>query len=166
MRAIYLIGFMGAGKTTVSQELARRLNVAVYDTDEEIVKRTGMSINEIFAAEGEEKFRHYEAEILRSLPSANAVIATGGGIVGTTGNRLFLKGKRNVVYLHAELESILARLKEDDSRPLLKQDKMKTAKALYESRLPLYRETAEFEIDTSVKTVQQIVDDIIQRMKK
>ncbi|MBT2677527.1 shikimate kinase [Bacillus sp. ISL-35] len=166
MRAIYLIGFMGAGKTTVSQELSRRMNVAVYDTDEEIVKRTGMSINEIFSNEGEEKFRLLETEVLRSMPSNEAVIATGGGIIGSEENRLYLKDKVNVVYLHAELENILERLKDDNSRPLLRKDKMKTAEALYLSRLQLYREAARLEINTSDKTVQQIVDDIIQRIKK
>lgn len=166
MRAIYLIGFMGSGKTTVSQELARRLNVAVYDSDEEIVKRTGKSINEIFAADGEEKFRLLESEVLRSMPSNDAVIATGGGIIGSQENRQYLKEKVNVVYLHADLENILERLKDDNSRPLLRKDKMKTAEALYLSRLPLYREAAGIEIDTSEKTIQQIVDGITQRMKK
>ncbi len=165
MEAIYLIGFMGSGKTTVSRELARRLNVPVFDTDEEIIKMTGKSINEIFAADGEAKFRLLESDVLRSIPSNDAVIATGGGIVGLEGNRLYLKSKVNVVYLHAELEDILERLKDDDSRPLLRKDKLQSAEVLYSKRLPLYREAAGIEIVTSGKAISGIVDDIIQRMK-
>ncbi|CAM3994300.1 shikimate kinase [Mesobacillus thioparans] len=166
MEAIYLIGFMGSGKTTVSRELARRLNVAVYDTDEEIIKMKGKSINEIFAADGEAKFRLLESDVLRSIPSNDAVIATGGGIVGLEENRLYLKNKVNVVYLHAELENILERLKDDDSRPLLRKDKLQSAEVLYSKRLPLYRGAAGIEIGTSGKPITRIVDDIIQRMKK
>ena len=99
MEAIYLIGFMGSGKTTVSQELAKKLDIALYDTDREIVKLAGKTINEIFANEGEEKFRNLESGILHSLPLTDAVVSTGGGIIGSEKNRLFLKEKMNVVFL-------------------------------------------------------------------
>jgi shikimate kinase len=166
MESIYLIGFMGSGKTTVSQELARRLNVAVFDTDEEIIKMTGKSINEIFAIDGEAQFRLFESEVLFSMPSTDAVIATGGGIITSEKNRILLKDKGNVVYLHTEYSIILERLKDDETRPLLSNDKLKSAETLYLSRLPFYRETAKLEIETSGKPVSGIVDEIIQRMKK
>lgn len=165
MEAIYLIGFMGSGKTTVSQELAKKLEVDVYDTDLEIVKKAGMTINEIFSIKGEEEFRGLESEVLYSMPNADAVVATGGGIIGSEKNRGFLKGKKNVVFLHADFSAIMGRLKGDDTRPLLSKNNMEAAERLYSSRLPLYKETANIEIDTSEKTVSRIVDEIIQRMK-
>ncbi|UYZ20744.1 shikimate kinase [Mesobacillus jeotgali] len=166
MNAIYLIGFMGSGKTTVSQELANKLEVPVYDTDQEIVHKAGKTINEIFAIDGEEGFRRMETEVLYSMPEADAVVATGGGIIGSEKNRLFLKEKVNVVFLHAEVRVIMDRLKDDDTRPLLRKDNREAAEKLYNSRLPLYRETATIEVDTSGKAVSRIVDEIIQRMKK
>ncbi|MBT2643815.1 shikimate kinase [Bacillus sp. ISL-41] len=165
MNAIYLIGFMGSGKTTVSQELANKLEVPVYDTDREIVQKAGKTIIEIFAIDGEDGFRRLETEVLYSMPEADVVVATGGGIIGSEKNRLFLKEKV-VVFLHAEVRVIMDRLKDDDTRPLLRKDSREAAEKLYNSRLPLYRETATIEIDTSGKAVSRIVDEIIQRMKK
>ncbi|MFT9600218.1 shikimate kinase [Mesobacillus sp.] len=166
MEAIYLIGFMGSGKTTVSQELAENLEIAVYDTDREIVKLAGKTINEIFAIDGEEKFRVLESEVLHSMPLADAVVSTGGGIIGSEKNRLLLKEKMNVVFLNADFSTIMERLKDDDTRPLLSQDNMEAAEKLYNLRLPLYREAANIEVDASGKTVSTIADEIIQRMKK
>ena len=165
MEAIYLIGFMGSGKTTISKELAKKLEVDVYDTDLEIVKKAGMTINEIFSHKGEEEFRGLESEVLYSMPDAGAVVATGGGIIGLEKNRLFLKEKKNVVFLQADFSVIMDRLMGDDTRPLLSQNNMEAAERLYRSRLPLYQESAKIEIDTSGKTVSMIIDEIIQRMK-
>jgi shikimate kinase len=166
MEAIYLIGFMGSGKTTVSKELAKRLKVDVYDTDTEIVKRAGMTINEIFFHKGEEQFRSLESEVLHSMPGTDAVVATGGGIIGAEKNRAFLKENKNVVFLKADFSAILDRLKGDDTRPLLSQNNMEAAEELYRNRIPLYQESAKIEIDTSGKTISMIVHEIIQRMKK
>lgn len=166
MEAIYLIGFMGSGKTTVSQKLANKLEVAMFDTDKEIVKLAGKTINEIFAIDGEEKFRELETEILHSMPLEDSVISTGGGIIGSDENKMFLKEKKNVFFLNADFNIIMERLKDDDTRPLLSQNKMEAAETLYKSRLPLYRDASSMEIDTSGKSVSMIVDEIIQRMKK
>lgn len=166
MEAIYLIGFMGSGKTTISQELAKKLKIAVYDTDREIVKLAGKTINEIFAIDGEEKFRDLESEVLHSMPLSDAVVSTGGGIIGSEKNRLFLKEKMNVVFLNADFSTIMERLKDDDTRPLLSQDNVEAAEKLYNLRLPLYREAANIEVGASGKSVSTIVDEIIQRMKK
>lgn len=166
MNAIYLIGFMGSGKTTVSRELAKKLEVSMYDTDQEIVHKAGKTINEIFANDGEEGFRSLETEVLYSMPQADAVVATGGGIIGAEKNRLFLKEKVNVVFLHADIHVIMDRLKDDDTRPLLRKDNREAAETLYNNRLPLYRESAAIEVDTSGKAVSMIVEEIIQRMKK
>ena len=166
MEAIYLIGFMGSGKTTVSQELARKLEVDVYDTDQEIVNLVGKTINEIFAIDGEEKFRDLESEVLHSMPLMDAVVSTGGGIIGSESNRVFFKEKKNAVFLNADFSIIMERLKDDDTRPLISKNNIEAAEALYKSRLPLYREAADIEIDTSGKSVTLIVEELIQRMKK
>ena len=100
------------------------------------------------------------------MPDAGAVVATGGGIIGSEKNRLFLKEKKNVVFLQADFSVIMDRLMGDDTRPLLSQNNMEAAERLYRSRLPLYQESAKIEIDTSGKTVSMIIDEIIQRMKK
>ncbi|MBT2693437.1 shikimate kinase [Bacillus sp. ISL-55] len=166
MEAIYLIGFMGSGKTTVSQELAEKLEIDVYDTDREIVKLAGKTIKQIFDIDGEEKFRNLESEVLHSMPLGNAVVSTGGGIIGSEKNRLFLKEKMNVVFLNADFSTIMERLKDDDTRPLLSQDNLGAAEKLYHLRLPLYREAANIEVNVTGKSVSIITDEIIRRMKK
>ena len=166
MEAIYLIGFMGSGKTTVSQELAIKLQVAVYDTDQEIIKLAGKTINEIFAIDGEKAFRSLESEVLYSMPEVDAVVSTGGGIIGSDKNRMFLKEKKNVVFLNTDFSILMERLKDDNTRPLLSQNNIEAAERLYKRRYPLYQEAANIEIDTSSKAVSTIVDEIIQRMKK
>ncbi|WP_210365911.1 shikimate kinase [Bacillus sp. REN3] len=166
MKAIYLIGFMGAGKTSVSKELAERLSVGCFDTDEEIIKASGKAINMIFATEGEQSFRKKETEIIQAMPSENAVIATGGGAILRETNRRAMKEKGLVVFLFAEPAEILERLREDTTRPLLQHKKREKAEALYSERLPLYRQAAHLEIDTTGKGVGEIAEEIIRRMKQ
>ncbi|RSD27421.1 shikimate kinase [Mesobacillus subterraneus] len=165
MEAIYLIGFMGSGKSTVSQELGKRLSVPVYDTDEEVVKTRGKAINEIFAMDGEEAFRIIESEVLQSMPDKDAVVATGGGIIMADANRKCLRDKGTVVFLYAGLDEILQRLEGDDTRPLLRQEKRKAAESLYNSRLLLYRDISDLEIDTTGKSIGAITEEILHRMK-
>lgn len=165
MKAIYLIGFMGAGKTSVSRKLAEALSVTHYDTDQEIVKAAGKSISDIFAGEGEERFRDMESDVLKMMPKHDAVIATGGGIVLAEQNRHHMKSNGTVIFLYADIESILQRLEGDDSRPLLQNDKLYAAQSLYSSRLPIYRQTAQLEINTNSKTVTDIVKEIVGSMK-
>jgi shikimate kinase len=166
MKSIYLIGFMGAGKTSVAKKLAGRLSVENYDTDREIEQVTGKSIKDIFTAEGEAKFREVEAGILKKMPVEEAVIATGGGVILAEGNRFHMKQNGTVIFLSASMDEILNRLSGDDSRPLLKDKKQQTAEELYSKRLPLYREAAHFEIDTNSKSISEIVDEIVERLKK
>jgi shikimate kinase len=166
MKAIYLIGFMGAGKTTVSKQLAEQLTVDHYDTDQKIIEYAGKSINDIFTSEGEGRFREIESSILKTMPISNAVIATGGGIVLAEINRQLMKGNGLVIFLYAEMEEIMQRLAGDDSRPLLRKNKQDAARKLYASRLPIYRQTAHFEVNTSGKSIQEIIGEIVECMKK
>ena len=166
MKAIYLVGFMGAGKTTVAKELAAEFSRTAYDTDQEIEKATGMSVKEIFAAKGETGFRALESDVLKEIPTGNVIVATGGGIVLAEQNRRLMKEQGTVIFLYADPLEILKRLEGDHSRPLLQNNKLEVAKSLYSNRLPLYRQSAHFEIDTTSKTVMDIIADIRQRMKQ
>ncbi|GLB58174.1 shikimate kinase [Cytobacillus sp. NCCP-133] len=162
MKSIYLIGFMGAGKTTIGRELAAFLNKEVIDTDEEIVKQENKSINDIFAEQGEEYFRRLETKMLRDLSERDAIITTGGGIVVKSENREALKENGNVFFLYATPEEIFKRLENDRSRPLLEGDKMTLIHELYNDRMPLYREAANVMIDTTNKENTDIIKEIIK----
>jgi shikimate kinase len=164
MRAIYLTGFMGSGKTTIGRALSEKLGIPVIDTDEMIEKKAGKTIPAIFADEGEERFRKYEQEILKQLPTNDVIITTGGGMVISKENRSWMKKHGNVIFLSCSLDIIFQRLQSDTNRPLFSQNKEKM-KELYEKRLPYYLEAA-FTIDTSHKSVEEIVEDIVRMIKK
>jgi shikimate kinase len=164
MRAIYLTGFMGSGKTTIGRALSEKLGIPVIDTDEMIEKKAGKTIPAIFADEGEECFRKYEQEILKQLPTNDVIITTGGGMVISKENRSWMKKHGNVIFLSCSLDIIFQRLQSDTNRPLFSQNKEKM-KELYEKRLPYYLEAA-FTIDTSQKSVEEIVEDIVRMIKK
>ncbi len=165
MKRISLIGFMGAGKTTVAELLGRRLNFPVIEMDAEIVKLSGhQSPAEIFAREGEEYFRSLESKVAASLKNREPlVVSTGGGVISSQDNIASLReGGARVVYLHTSFETLLDRLKGDDERPLFR-NKTK-ARVLYETREPIYRSSADSTIVTDGKSPEQIVDEIIKLM--
>lgn len=160
MKAIYLTGFMGSGKTTVAEALSNALGLRAVDTDEHVTKMRGKSIPTIFEEEGEEAFRAYEAASLEDLPTEDIIISTGGGIVLSEKNRFFMKQNGTMIYLHCEPEEILKRLEGDTSRPLLAGDnKQQKVKAIFAERLPFYHE-AEFEIETTHRSMEEIVTEI------
>ncbi len=165
MKAIYLTGFMGAGKTTIGKALGEKLKLPVYDSDERIAEIEKRTITEIFKMEGENYFREVESNVLRSLPTENAIITTGGGIILKKANRAFMKKNGIVFFLYCTPEVIYERLKDDDSRPLLAGDKMREIKSRLQSRLPLYRE-ADYTIDTTDLTIEETVGKIIEIMNK
>jgi shikimate kinase len=164
MKAIYLTGFMGSGKTTVAEELSKELALPSEDTDKHVTKMQGKEIPVIFESEGEKAFRSYEAASLKDLPTENIIISTGGGIVLSEKNRSFMKQNGTVIYLHCEPEEIVKRLEGDTSRPLLAGDnKQNKINAIFMERLPLYRE-ADYEIETTNRSVKDIVAEICQRI--
>ncbi|HEX3987843.1 MAG TPA: shikimate kinase [Verrucomicrobiae bacterium] len=148
---IFLIGLMGAGKTSVGRLLAKRCNKIFYDCDHEIEHRTGVKIPVIFEIESERGFRVREAAVLREMVSlTNIVLATGGGAILLDENRSLLKARGTVVYLRATLEELWRRTRHDRNRPLLQTvDPRATLKCLLEQRDALYRETAHIIVDTS-----------------
>ncbi|MGN1317629.1 MAG: shikimate kinase [Lachnospirales bacterium] len=164
---IVLIGFMGCGKTSVGRKLSIRLKREFIDTDDFIVKREGMSINEIFNTKGEDYFRNLEMELCKrySQPKGK-IIATGGGIIKNDKNVENLKNGGKIIYLKSTPEQIAINLKYDDSRPLLQGgNKEEKIAAMMEERRPLYEKCADFTIDVTDIDIDKTIDEIIRLMK-
>ncbi|MET0266944.1 MAG: bifunctional shikimate kinase/3-dehydroquinate synthase AroKB [Duganella sp.] len=167
MQNVFLVGLMGAGKTTIGRILARKLGLRFVDSDHEIEARTGASIPWIFEIEGEPSFRRREAEVIRELSGQqDLVLATGGGAVLDPASRAFLKERGTVIYLRTTVNSILQRTAHDKSRPLLQTaDPRKKLEELMEVRDPLYREIADIVIDTGRPNVQSMVQTILNHLE-
>lgn len=142
--SIYLIGFMGAGKTTVGKLLAKKLNYEFVDLDQKIEDQAEKSIPEIFSEEGEDTFRRMETQVLLQSQNRQWVIATGGGVVLREENRIFLKNQKNVFFLDKKMDDLLRHLQEDQQtiRPLIVEKNQLEIAELYEFRRPLYEESA------------------------
>lgn len=163
---IFLVGLMGAGKTTIGRQLARKLGKRFLDSDHEIEARTGASIPWIFEIEGEASFRRREADVIRELTAQdNLVLATGGGAVLNPASRALLAERGTVIYLRASIGSILQRTSHDKNRPLLQTaDPRARLEELLAQRDPLYREIADLVIDTGRPNVQSMVQTILDQL--
>ena len=162
---IVLVGPMGSGKTTVGRRLAHELNLDFFDTDHEIIDKTGVTIDHIFDIEGEEGFRERESKILENLcQMSNIILATGGGIVILPKNRKILKNTGLVVYLSSSVDQLLRRTAKSKTRPLLENstDRKKTITELLEARDVYYREVASFVVDTTGKKLHEVINLIIR----
>ncbi len=161
---LFLVGPMGAGKTTIGKQLAELLKKDFYDTDQEIEKRCGAPVAWVFDLEGEEGFRQRERKIIEELTEKlGIVIATGGGAVALSENRSRLSARGTVIYLNTTLTQQLDRTAKDKSRPLLQvEDKKGALQELKESREPQYRDIADIVIHTEGKSVRHVVNEIIQ----
>ncbi|XBC37622.1 MAG: shikimate kinase AroK [Buchnera aphidicola (Meitanaphis elongallis)] len=169
-RNIFLIGPMGAGKSTIGRQLAQQLNMEFYDSDQEIEKRTGVDISWVFDVEGEVKFREREQKIISELTSRHGIVlATGGGSIKLKETRNKLSSRGIVVYLETTIEKQLIRTKKDKKRPLL-QVKDKPTQAVLESlaieRNPLYREIADIVVSMNEKSIKAVVFHIIHLLNK
>ncbi|MBI3528584.1 MAG: shikimate kinase AroK [Betaproteobacteria bacterium] len=161
---IFLVGMMGAGKTSVGRVLAKRLSKVFYDSDHVIEGRTGVKIPVIFEIEGESGFRHRESAVLDELTALDEVVlATGGGAVLVQENRDRLRARGTVVYLRASVKDLLNRTRYDKNRPLLQTADPRTRiNELYEMRDPLYREVAHLTIDTGNQSLTTLVNRLHQ----
>ena len=164
---VFLIGPMGAGKTTVGKRLARALRRRFVDCDHELEKRTGVTIPLIFEIEGEAGFRAREKRVVEELTrESGIVLATGGGAVLDPDSRGCLHARGLVVYLHAPVELLAARTRNDSNRPLLKAaDRTQTLRNLMQQREPLYREIADLVVDTGKLNLAEIVSTIRNGMQ-
>jgi shikimate kinase len=155
---LYLVGMMGAGKTTVGRLLARRLKLRFVDSDHEIERRCGVKVPLIFDIEGEAGFRSRESQTLAELAALEGIVlATGGGAVLAGENRQRLAARGTVIYLRAKPEDLYERVRQDRNRPLLATaDPLARLQELYVERDPLYREVADVVVDTGRQTVQSL----------
>lgn len=160
---IYLIGLMGAGKTTIGRQLATSLQLPFYDSDKAIEEQTGVDIPTIFEYEGEEGFRIRERNMLQELTQIDGIVlATGGGAILSEENRKALKDNGFIVYLQCSVDKILQRTKRDNQRPLLKTtDPRERIEALFAEREGYYLSCADFTIETSIMQSKAVVQNIL-----
>lgn len=165
---IFLVGPMGAGKSTIGRLLAKSLGLQLYDSDKEIELKTGVSIPMIFEYEGEAGFRKREAEALAALTAMSPVIlATGGGSVILPENQQLLRQRGFVVYLQCAVDKQFERTHKDVNRPLLNTtDPKARLEELYQARDPLYRSVADLIIDTGQYSSRSAVRQIIKAFNK
>jgi shikimate kinase len=163
---IFLVGMMGAGKTTVGKLLAQQLGKTFMDSDEEIQQRTGVTIAHIFDVEGEAGFRQREACVIQDLVRRdNLVLATGGGAVLSEQTRDALRGNGLVVYLKSTVSDLWQRTRHDRSRPLLQTaDPRARLKELYELRDPLYTQVADLTMPTGKQSVHSLMQQLQQEL--
>jgi shikimate kinase len=161
---IFLIGPMGAGKTTIGKQLARQLGLNFIDSDQEIQNRTGVDIPTIFEYEGEDGFRDREQAIIDELTRLDQrVLATGGGAVVRPRNRQNLSARGIVVYLACSPEQQYERTYRDRKRPLLQtEDPLARLRELMAEREPLYRETADYVISTEGRPASAVAREIVE----
>ncbi len=164
---IFLIGPMGAGKSTIGRQLAELLSKDFRDSDQEIEKRTGAAIPLIFEIEGEAGFRNRESSILDDLTRlSNLVLATGGGAILSPDNRKILHERGVVVYLHAPLDTLLQRTRRDRHRPLLQTaDRRRTLEDILKAREPIYRQAADMVIETSHRTPVSVAREVMRKLE-
>ena len=156
---IFLVGMMGAGKTSVGKMLARNLGKDFYDSDQVIEARTGVKIPVIFELEGEAGFRAREAAVIEEITALQGVVlATGGGAVLDEHNRHLLHARGTVVYLRATVNDLWNRTRHDRNRPLLQTaDPLGRLRELYAQRDPLYHEVAHIVVETGSQSLKSLV---------
>ena len=161
---IYLIGLMGSGKTTLGKILSKKLDKHFYDSDQVIEEKLGVNVPMIFEYEGEAGFREREKDILRELVNKqNIVLATGGGIILSESNRELLAKNGIVIYLKSNQKDLVLRMKNDKTRPLLKNGNVELIiKKLCQEREPLYEEIADFKVVTKNKRIYEVVNEIVR----
>lgn len=167
-RNIYIVGPMGAGKSTVGRHLARALQKQFIDCDRELEEHTGASISLIFELEGEAGFRKRESRMLRELAEReDVVLATGGGVVLDEANRTLLGSRGFVIYLSAPMDLLAERTSRDRSRPLLQTDDPRgSLEEIVRERDPLYRQLADMVVTTDHRSARHVAREIVKRFSE
>ncbi len=167
MERIYLIGFMGSGKTSTGSLLAERLGFGFVDMDDVIVETAGMSIPEIFSRFGENYFRDIETQVLKRVArEAKRVVSCGGGVIIKEENRRILRDTGRVVYLKTSPEVAYERIKGDTNRPLIQvPDPLGRIRELMEKRRRWYEETAHLVVDTDGKGPSEVAEEVLGALR-
>lgn len=169
-RNIFLIGPMGAGKSTIGRQLAQQLNMDFFDSDQEIEKRTGADISWVFDVEGEIGFRAREEKIINELTAKQGIVlATGGGSIKSRETRNRLSARGTVIYLETTIEKQLSRTQRDRNRPLLKQQNIPVRQILEnleQERSDLYKEIADIIIRTGDQSIKLVANQIVNTLMK
>lgn len=165
-RNIFLVGPMGAGKSTIGRHLADELHLDFYDSDQEIERRTGADIAWIFDLEGEDGFRKREEDIINDLTDKQGIVlATGGGSIVSKNVRNRLSARGIVVYLQTTIDKQVARTQRDKRRPLLQtEDPEQVLRSLAEERNPLYEEVADYVVETDDQSARAVANQIINKI--
>ncbi|TKB48021.1 shikimate kinase AroK [Ferrimonas sediminicola] len=165
-RNIFLVGPMGAGKSTIGRHLAQMLHLDFYDSDQEIEARSGADIAWVFDVEGEEGFRVREARVIEELTEKQGIVlATGGGSVNSKDIRNRLSARGIVVYLETTIDKQVARTQRDKRRPLLQvDDPRQVLEDLAEQRNPLYQEIADITIRTDDQSAKVVASQIVEKL--
>ena len=165
---VVLVGMMGAGKSTAARALAGRLGRRVLDSDAEIERRTGTTVEALWAAGEVERFRALESQVLREALDSPvpAVVAAAGGVVLDPANRRLLRRHRPVVWLRARLDTLARRVGDGSGRPLLAADPPGALALLYAERRPLYAEVADVVVDVDDMGVEAVADLVVDALAR
>ncbi|HIY58154.1 MAG TPA: shikimate kinase [Candidatus Tetragenococcus pullicola] len=165
MKQMILIGFMGAGKSTVGKLLAQKVQLPYLDLDEYLEKKYNLSIDEYFSQYGEASFREKEKNLLKELSQTEGVLSTGGGIITNEESRSFLKNNPSVIYLKTSFDELLLRLKADQKniRPMILEKTEAEINSLYLSRVIWYEDSAKIHVETTNRSLEAIVQEIIEK---
>lgn len=158
MRKIYLVGYMGSGKSAIGRRLSFYLKLPYYDMDHEIVRREKMTIPEIFEAHGEDYFRQIETDFLRTFRDEYCIISTGGGVAVNPENRKIMRETGLVLFLDATFPDIWKRIHRDKNRPIVQRSTKEELEQLYHERRKAYKQAAHITIKTENRTLRQIVE--------
>jgi shikimate kinase len=164
MKKVYLVGYMGCGKSAIGKRLSFATKMPYYDMDNEIVKRTGLTIPQIFEMYGEEYFRELETEYLRSFRDEFCIIATGGGVAMRKENREIMRKTGLVFFLNAPFRDIWRRISTDRNRPIVQRSTRSDLEKLFNDRKPHYLHSAHFKVETENRSLREIMDYIAFQM--
>lgn len=164
---IYLIGFMGSGKSTVTRRLGRLTGAAEIEMDAQIVKESGMSINDMFEQYGEQYFRDKETELLRRIASGeSAIVSCGGGTVMRPENVDIMKKSGRIILLSASPETIFQRVRHSKDRPILNGNmNVEFIRELMEKRRPAYEGACDVRVETDGRTPDEIAEAILKKVQ-
>ncbi|WP_285398067.1 shikimate kinase [Lysinibacillus sp. fls2-241-R2A-57] len=166
MRKIYLVGFMGCGKSALGRRLSYLLKMPYYDMDHEIVRQQGMTIPQIFEKYGEARFREIETEFLKNFRDEACIISTGGGVAVNVENRKIMRRSGLVFFLDATFEDIYKRIQHDSNRPIVQSSTKEELENLYHYRRKFYREAGHIQVLTEGRTIRQILEYLVFQVKR